>query len=271
MGKKKQGKRKNLTKSLIAIGGLAFLILIWFSVSLILKSNGNNVLPYPHETLSRSIYFLFGESASRTWGNIGWTLLRLLIGYGISFLLAMVLGTLAGLFPYVKSFFSAGIGLFKVLPTAAVTIVLIGILFGPENRDIRVFIPSMLTFLVAFPVIYESFVKGMEEESRDINDALDLEGGHRRIASILKVHYPDSLPYITLALAQSLGLSLKVSIMSEVLTASGSNRLGIGGMIVIASQTGGVEDIMAYSLIAVFTMFLLDLPLFLIKYRRSGR
>ncbi len=252
---------------LVTVGGFGILLSIWAIVSLILKSNGNNVLPYPHETFGRAFSFLFGSEAQRTWTNMGWTLARLLIGYGLSFALAAIFGTLSGLFPMFKKFMSSWIGLAKVIPTAAVVIILIGVFFGPQNKGWQTYIPSMLTMVIALPVIYEGFAKGIVEEDGDVQDALEIDAGRRNLRSVFFVHWPMIAPYIALSLATSLGMSMKVTVMSEVLTASSSGVLGIGGMIMIANQTGTIEDVMAYSWIAVLMMLVMDIPWFILKFR----
>ena len=266
-------KDKNRRRRWIGIGivilGFLTLLGIWAIVSAILKSQGNNVLPYPHETFGRAFDLLFVIDAGRTWTNMGWTLARLLIGYGISFVLAALLGTLSGLFPLFRKFMLSWVGLTKIIPTAAITIILIGIFFGPQNRGWVTYIPSTLTMVIALPIIYEGFAKGIVEEDTDVQDAMELDCGKRNLKSVLYVHWPMIRPYIALALATSLGMSMKVTVMSEVLTANSSAALGIGGMITVANQVGTIEDVMAYSWIAVIMMLVLDIPWFVLKARKK--
>ena len=267
-------KKRKMPKGLgiaLAIGGFLVLLGIWALVSLILKSQGNNVLPYPHDTLGRAFGFLFVADCARTWINMGWTLARLLIGYGIAFAFAAIFGTLAGLFPSFRNFMLSWLGLTKIIPTAAVVIVLMGIFFGPKNRDVITYIPSALTFIIAMPVLYEGFNKGIAEEDPDIIDALELDCGARNPIAVWKIHWPMIRPYILLSIATSLGMSMKVTVMSEVLSASSSGRLGIGGMIMVANQTGTIEDVMAYSWIAVAMMLVMDIPWFALKFRKNNK
>jgi len=249
--------------------GVIVLIGIWALVSFLLKRNGNNVVPYPWDTAWQALKFLFGAGAGGTWGNIGWTFLRLAIGYIIAFLLASLLGTLAGLYPVFRAFFRPWVGFAKAVPTAAVVIVLIGLFFGPRNVWALTFAPSFLTLMVAFPLLYEAFMRGIQDEDPIILDALRLDGGVRRVHAVRTVLWPDSRPYIRLALAQSLGLSLKVSVMSEILTANSSARAGIGGLISLTRQDGNIEEVMAYALIALLLMLFIDIPYFLLRKERK--
>ena len=123
--------------------------------------------------------------------------------------------------------------------------------------------------MIAFPILYEAFAKGIEEEEEDVNMSLELECGKRSFAAVVYVLWPDSLPYISLGLVQALGLSLKVTIMSEVLTANNASRRGIGTLI-FRSQTDllfRTEEILPYSMIALLLMMILDIPNWILRNR----
>ena len=264
-----RGKRSKYIGVIAIISGFVFLIAIWYIVSAILFSNHNFVLPYPHDTFARMVGFLFGQKAPSSWEGIGITFGRLLLGFGFSFVLAAIIGTLAGLFPTIKKFLFATVGFAKVVPPAAVVVVLITVFSGPKNRTWLTFIPSMLVFLVAFPLMYEAFAKGVETLDDSTLDALKVDGGTKRFRSLTKVYLPNAWPYILLSLVQGLGLSMKVSIMAEALTANGSSSPGIGGLMVLANQLGDVEDISAYALLSLLLMLLLDIPFFVLKARKK--
>ena len=265
-------KRRNLLiGTLCAIGGVVFVFALWYVISATLFAQGNSVLPYPHEAFRRMILFLFGENAPRTWNAIGWTFARLLLGFAIAFVLAAIFGCLAGLFPYFKKFMMASVTFAKVVPTAAVVVVLITVFSGPKNRTWLSFVPAMLVFLVAFPLLYEAFAKGVEEIDPSTKDALALDNGSRRFYALRKVYLPNALPYILLSLTQGLGLSMKVSIMSEALTANGSSNPGVGGLMVLANQIGDVEDIASYALLSLVLMLILDIPFFLLKLQTAKK
>ena len=55
--------------------------------------------------------------------------------------------------------------------------------------------------------------------------------------------------------------------MSEVLTANSVSHPGIGSEIVLARSLGNVEDIIAYALIALLIMFVMDIPFVLLKFK----
>jgi ABC-type nitrate/sulfonate/bicarbonate transport system permease component len=243
--------------------GFVFLIFVWWLVSYLMHLDDNRLLPYPSEAFLTLNQLLWAEEAGTTWQAIGWTLARLVIGFLVSFLLGGLLGTLAGNHPAFKSFFKPFIVFAKSMPTAAFVIILIGIFY--KFRGLPPYIPCFLVFLVAFPVIYEAFCSGVENESQDTKDALDLDVGRKSVVATVRVIWPDSESYILLAVAQSLGLSMKVSVMSEILTNSSSSQGGIGGLIQESQMYASMKEIIAYSIIAVLMVLIIDIPLYLVK------
>jgi len=257
-------KRALILPILFEVLGFAFLFFVWWLSSFLLYQRGNELLPYPQEVFKTLGELLFqGGKAENTWQAVGWTLLRLAMGFGISFILGAIIGTLAGLFKIVKSFSHPFIVFSKSMPTAAFVLILVGVFF--EFRGLSPYTPCFLVFLVAFPVIYESFVSGVEGENPDEKDALSLDGGWRSFPAIVQVLWPDSLDYILLGIAQSLGLSMKVSVMSEILVNSSTSQGGIGGLIQNAKLYLGMDEVLAYSIIAVCLVLVIDIPLFLFK------
>ena len=69
--------------------------------------------------------------------------------------------------------------------------------------------------------------------------------------------------------ASSLGLSIKVAIMSEVLANFSNVNKGIGSLIVLSQQYAVMPDLIAYSLLAIVVSFAFDFASFL--FRRGAR
>lgn len=263
-------KKKRAYQSLLfGALGLAFLIFVWWLVSDALYRSGNRLLPGPGEVFPNLPDKLFGIGAATTYAAVGWTFLRIIIGFVISFVLGAILGTLAGLFHFLKNFMAPFVLLAKSLPTAAVVLVLVGVLYS--YKGLPPFIPCFLVFLVAFPLIYEAFRSGIENENEETRDALRLDAGERSFKGVLAVYWPDSSPFIFLSLAQSLGLAVKVSIMSEILTNSSGQQSGIGNLIQIAKSVDfSMNDVITYSLVAVILVMVFDIPLAVIKRKSKN-
>ncbi len=258
-------KPNNCLGSLFELFGFLFLLLLWILVSFSLENQGNYLFPGPIDVFSKLGFLLIKETAM-TFSGIGWSLLRVIVGWVISFVLGMIFGTFSGLYENAKRFFKPFIVFARVMPTAALVIIVLAIVF--QKGPLPDFVPSFLVFFVAFPLIYESFRSGIENEPIEIINALDLEGGgHKSLHSIVRVLWPDSFPYVLLAVTQSFGLSFKVTIMSEIIVSSSSTHMGIGNLIAVSKSYVEMDAVIAYSLIAIILVLLFDIPLNIIKRR----
>jgi len=259
-------KRTWYLKFLIGSAGFVFLFLVWWLASYLMHLSGNRLLPYPSETLLTMMGYLFGSGAGNTFFATGWTILRILIGFVVSFILGGIFGTLAGVYKHFGEFMSPFVVFSKSVPTAAIVVILVGVFY--QFRGLPPYIPCFLVFLVAFPLIYEAFRQGLASEAQEVKDALRLDCGDKSWRAIFLVELPDSWNFIALALAQSLGLSVKVSVMSEILVNSSSAQGGLGALIQMAWQIDGdMKSVIAYSLIAVILSTLMDLPLAFLKHQ----
>lgn len=258
-------KRKMLWSILTLLGGILALFFLWWLISFLFEQGGNFNFPGPLPTLEEVVFALFGEGAGKTYTAIGYSFARLLLGFLCSFFAAIIFGTLSGLFPYFRRFFSPFITVIKAVPTIAVVVLLSSLFFGPDYKIRAPYIPAILAFFVIFPLQYEAIISGFSSISKEESDALKLEGAERNLYSLTKVYYPASLPFLLLSFVQSLGLGLKVVLMAEI-TVGGSIGEGLGELIrQNSSPILDMEKILAYSVIAIILVLLLDFLLHLLK------
>ena len=188
-------------------------------------------------------------SKKSTYISILYSLYKMLIGYVVSILLALIIGTIAGLYKKIYILLSPLMTTLKAIPTASLLFLFI-VLAGFDNSPIYVVI------LVSFPILYESIVGGIVNIPRNISDAISLDGGIN-IKNTLKVKLPLATNYILVGIASSFSLAFKVEIMSEVL--SGSTSYGIGSSIKLSQITStNMTPIFAWTIIAVLLMLIFD-------------
>ncbi len=188
-------------------------------------------------------------SKKSTYISILYSLYKMVIGYVVSILLALIIGTIAGLYKKIYILLSPLMTTLKAIPTASLLFLFI-VLAGFDNSPIYVVI------LVSFPILYESIVGGIVNIPSNINDAISLDGGNN-IKNTLKVKLPLAINYILVGIASSFSLAFKVEIMSEVL--SGSTSYGIGSSIKLSQITStNMTPIFAWTIIAVLLMLIFD-------------
>lgn len=237
------------------IYGIFFVFAAWFLIS-VSQGYGNLVFPNPIET-----FITLGELLSKPaiYISIGWTLLRTLIGFAIAFVAALILGILSGSFRKFQLFLKPTMVVLKSAPTAAFVFLFL-ILSGSR------YAPIYIVTLLAFPILYEAVVAGLNSITDEINDALKVDSG-RFFISLFKVKLPLSLRFIAVGLASSFALSFKTAIMAEII--AGDTNYGLGSMITAYrhSEPANLTPIFAITFIAIVIILLVDLASIFIKSR----
>ena len=235
------------------IYGTFFIFLVWYLIS-ISQGYGNLVFPTPIETLAKTGELL---SKSYIYKCIGMTLLRTLIGFAIAFISALVLGVLAGSFRKFQLFLKPMMVVLKSAPTAAFVFLFL-ILSGSK------YAPIYIVIILAFPILYESVVAGLNAITDEINDALKVDSG-RFFVSLFKVRIPLSLRFIAVGLASSFALSFKTAIMAEIIAGDTDYGLGCAINAYRNIEPANLTPIFAITFIAIVIILLVDLVSVLIK------
>ena len=227
--------------------GFLFLIGVWFLVSGLVDLN-NMIFPSPYDTFKRMFELLGIKS---TYKYLGFSILRLIIGFSVSFVLAFLLGMLVNNNESLYNFFSPIITFLKAAPTATFVFIFL-VLFGGRNA------PAWVVILMTFPILYESVVSALRSTPEEMLEASKIDGASR-IKTLFKVQIPLGIPFITLGLISTFGMAFKVEIMAEIIT--GITKGGIGTMIRISNLLDGTDltDMFAYSLIAILLVLVVSI------------
>lgn len=233
--------------------GIIFVIVIWTITSLII-ANPVKIFPDPIRTIQQVGISL---SSSYVYKCLGMTFLRMIIGFAIAFILALIIGTIAGDNQKLQDFLKPLIVTLKSIPTAAVVFIIL-VLIGVNGT------PIIMVSLISFPILYESIIGGFNNIDETIQDSLKVDGS-KGLKRIINVKLPLSISYILVGIASSFALSFKISIMSEII--AGGDGYGLGNAIKAArvDDPSNMVPIFAYSFIAVFVILLIDLICFIIK------
>ena len=252
--------RKFITSNaFLTSAGIAAIFVLWFLVSLSLGPN-NLVFPTPVETFKALGGLL---SASYIYACLGFSLLHTLQGFALSFALALLLGSLAGEIKPLQRFFKPLILVAKSAPTAAFVFLFL-LLSGSTMA------PVYVVTLLAFPILYESVVAGINAIPKEILFAsrVDAAGKFR---TLLRIKIPLAFPYVLLGIINSFALSFKTEIMAEIVT--GSTGLGLGGAIrgYRNLDPSDLTPIFAITLLAIIAVLLFDLASFFLIKRFGKR
>lgn len=246
-------KKFTINSKLAYFLGVVLFIGIWFLLALVIDENVM-IFPDPISTVKETFRILGGSYVYKCMGQ---SLLRLLIGFGTSFILGLLFGIIAGNNESIKKIFMPTISALKSIPTAALVFMFL-VLVGAKNA------PILMVVLISFPIIYESVVGGIENMDQDVIKAMKLDSGNI-FRNILFVQIPLIIPYLLVGIASSFALSFKIEIMAEILT--GDTRGGLGSAILGAQKNDPTNmiPIFAYSLIVIVLSIIITMIFKIIK------
>lgn len=227
---------------LLYFSGIIILVLIWTILSItknsllypsiidVLKDIGNLIVDY-HNLLI-----------------ILYTLLKLVGIIICSYILSIILGILAYKVEAIRKILGPIMAIMRSLPVASLIIILI-LLIGLNYS------PLIITLFVIVPIGYENIYISLKEVDKDIIDEI-LLNSNINLKIIFLVLFPIKKEYILSGVLQTLGLGLKVLVMSEILT-QGENT--IGGKIQLAKSFLDVTRVLSWTIILLILVLLIEL------------
>jgi NitT/TauT family transport system permease protein len=184
--------------------GIAALLLCWEAAARI--SGSELILPGPLPVLNRFMALVKTERFLRSLLN---SLIRVILGIGISAPLGILLGIASGLNPRVRAFFRP---LFSVISaTPVMSVILIAFLILGQERT-----PVFTAFLMVFPVMAANTMAGIGA----------VDGGLKEVAALYRLsrweklrrlYIPSLTPFLLGGLHSALSLCWKVVVAAEVL------------------------------------------------------
>ena len=202
---------ENILYPLIAFG---LVLAIWAIVAKV-KDNPL-VLPMPDVVLER-FFKLGGEDGF--WLAVFASILRTLISFVTSFVIALLFASLGGVFKPFHRVMSPIVTILRAAPTVAVILIMYAFL---HNNTMAV----VVGFLIAFPIMYSTFYTAIVGVDKDLIEMAKLY----KVSPINRVRFI-YLPSIANTLfdtsKSTLSLTFKVVVAAEILT---SVAKSVGGM-----------------------------------------
>lgn len=243
-------KYKNSWNILFEWLGILTILLIW----LISSSLFDKIyLPTIDQTFNALLNLLTLES---TYEAFGLTFLRTIVAIIISIILGIIFGLLSGLFIKSRKFLKPFLNLMRFIPVPCF-IFIISSIFSPNIFSV------LISYIVIFPLIYEAIVGGVINIDENIKNSLRLEGFYRP-NSIFKVILPLTFPYLNVAIINSIGMGIKISVMSEIIVGR-SSIWGIGRLIYVANQNADYPMMFAIIIIIIIIFVIIDFILSILK------
>lgn len=224
---------------LLAMG---IVLAIWAIVAK--ASNNPLALPMPDIVIKR-FFTLGGEKGF--WLSVGWTLLRTIGCFALSFLLALLFAGIGGVFAPFHKVLSPIVSFLRAAPTVAVIYILYAFM---QNEEMTI----VVGFLIAFPIMYSAFYSAIVNVDKDL---IEMAKVYKVSATnkIVGIYLPCIAPTLFDTSKSTISLTLKVVIAAEILT---SVAKSLGGKVQNAYAAFEIDYLLAYTLIAIVFSFVLE-------------
>jgi ABC-type nitrate/sulfonate/bicarbonate transport system permease component len=201
-------------------------------------------LPSPGEVVGEIKSLWFDAALTR---STGWSLWRILLGFGLAALVGIPLGILAGCFRAAESFLKPVTLFLRNIPIAAlIPLTLVWFGLGETQKVFFIFIAC-----IGF-VIFDTTRAILDVDERYVETAYTL--GAKKHHVIAKVLVPLALPDIFNSLRLLFGLAFGYIVLAELIDA----KFGLGYIVQVAQRRGPREHIYLVLLVISVLAFSID-------------
>ena len=185
---------------------------------------------------------------STFYAALGATIFRGFIGFTLSFLLALLTGSLAAHYPFWKKFLHPIIVIIRSVPV--ISVVLVALLwFSPTQ------LPIFIALLTMFPVHYQSVLNGFEHVDQGLVEMSTIFG-NSRWQTFLNIYLPSAKMLIVSGISTATGFGWRAIIIGEVLA---QPLHGIGSGMKLAQVYLNVSELFAWTFVAILVSYSFDL------------
>lgn len=231
---KKQDK-KQLISVVYALIGLALVVAVWGISALIIQNE--YVMPSIGDTI-KEIFSLFGEG--NFWLAFLWTIIRTIIAFCVSFVLAGLTAGLGLLFKPLGGILKPIVSIIRVVPTMAVLLLIL--LWSKVSVA-----PVIITSLVLYPMIYTQFITAFEGVDQGVLSATKVFGLSKK-DKLFKVYLPTIAPSLLSHVGPNLSFGVKLTVSAEVMAYT---LTSLGGMMNTANAYLNIARLAGLTIFAI--------------------
>lgn len=216
-------------------------LLVWQVLSLFLGSP--LLLPGPAAVLGRLFALML---TGDFWQRVGFSLLRVGLGFGLGLVLGLVLGLLGGRFPLIQTLLWPYVAAMQAVPVAS--FIILSLLFLSAGQ-----LPVLICFLVVFPPVYENVVQGVQSTSIELLE-MGRAFGFSWWRRLKYLYLPTLKPFLLSACTVGVGMACKAGVAAEVIAVAAGS---VGESLYEAKLYLLSEDLLAWTVaIVIFSRLL---------------
>lgn len=241
---------KNKKNSLLYICGIIVLLIFWEILSIIKNSE---LFPNIITILKSLVNILLTPN---TYLMLLQTLFRIIISLVISYLISLMILSLYHIYKPSINIFKPFLSIMKSMPVIIITLIIWLLI------DVNIGIYIIAIFLTT-PLIVEALTNGLDNINQDILEYIKLDTNNN-LNVLFKLKIPMIKNYVMLSLLQTLGLSLKVMIMSEYIF---NIKMSIGKELYFIKSSLEVNNLLAWTIIVIIMLSSIEYILKKIKMK----
>jgi len=242
-GRGKEGKRmKNRFDWLKKGGSVLLALLVWQGLSMLPRLS--ILLASPVDVILR-LGKLVTEAAF--WATVGYTFLRIALGFFIALAAGILLAVAAGRFRWAEILLWPWMLTIKSVPVASFVIIIL-IFFGAAELS------AIISALMVLPIIYTNTLAGI----RAADPAMDKMArvfGLSPLRKLLYVRLPQIRPYFLSGCSVALGLCWKSGVAAELI---GQPTGSVGNRLYLSKIYLETADLFAWTLVIILVSFLFE-------------
>ena len=225
----------------LSVGSVVALILIWWILSLIFPPT---LIPKPWETFSEVMSIV---TTGDFFLEMGATLRRVLVGFGIAMVVSIPLGIIMGTLRSFESFFEPPVILGLTMP-GLIWAVLMIMFFGLTETSAYAAVAVTI-----FPMLTISIWQGTKSIDKDL---IDMSRAFHASpwSKVVDVILPQLVSHILAAIRYGLGLAWKVVVVVEMFGFSN----GVGYQVVRGFNTFSMKAVLAWAITFLVVMIVIE-------------
>ncbi|HLC25409.1 MAG TPA: ABC transporter permease [bacterium] len=236
--------KKAVWNNSLRIASVVAIFFIWWILSLIFPPT---LIPKPWETLAEAGAII---SSGNFFVEMGSTLRRVLVGFGLAMAVSIPLGILMGTLRNMESFFEPPVILGLTMP-GLIWAVLMIMFFGLTETSAYAAVA-----ITIFPMLTISIWQGTKSIDKDLIDMSNVFQA-TPLMKIVEVILPQLISHILAAIRYGLGLAWKVVVVVEMFGFSD----GVGYQVVRGFNVFSMKTVLAWALTFLIVMILIEFGL----------
>ncbi len=238
----------------LRVGSILVLLGIWWVMSLVFPPT---LVPRPWDTLSEVVSII---TTGQFFANMGSTLRRVFVGFGIALVVSLPLGIVMGTFKRLESFFEPPVILGLTMPGLIWALLMI-MFFG--LTEISAYTAVAVTI---FPMLTISIWQGTKSLDKDLID-MSTAFHASPWSKVVDVILPQLVSHILAAIRYGLGLAWKVVVLVEMFGFSN----GVGYEVMHGFDIFSMKAVLAWAITFLMVMIFIEFGIIGYLERRMTR